>query len=212
MVEKVFALGGSVIKQKIEELEKIATSIEQNPQFVAVTGAGHLKKHQEAVKEECTKAETDLVGIKATRLNARTLQSLTEDTYPEIPQTLEEVRKAAFSGGNVTMGGLNPGFSTDAVAAVVAELFDADLYLVKDVDGVYTEDPEENPEAEKIDEIKIEELTEMTSGENEPGVYSIVDETASKIIQRSNLNAKVFKGTLENIENPEGAEGTKILT
>jgi uridylate kinase len=209
MVEKVFAVGGSTIKENFDRLKEVAEALEENEKFIAVVGGGHLKKHQEAVREECSKAETDLVGIAATRLNARTLQALMEDSASKIPETVEEVKQAA-ENGNVVMGGLNPGFSTDAVAAVVAELFDADLYLAKDVDGIYSEDPEENPEAEIFDEIEAGKLLEMTEGKNKPGVYSIVDETAVQIIQRSDLNAKVFRGSIENLENPDEASGTRI--
>ena len=212
MVEKVFALGGSVINQNFEKLDELAEALEENKHFVAVVGGGHLKKHQDAVRDECTKAETDLVGIAATRLNARTLQALLDNAAPEIPETLDEVKQAASQGQNVVMGGLNPGFSTDAVATVVAELYDADLYFVTDVDGIYTDDPEENEDAEMLEEISVEELLEMTEGKNEPGLYSIVDETAVQIIQRSNLKAKVFQGDIEKLEKPEKAEGTDIIS
>lgn len=209
---KVFALGGSVIRQYMSELENLASALEKDEQVIIVCGAGHLKRHQDAVRGSANKAETDLVGIAATRLNAKTLQTLLEDTHPSIPETIEEVRQLASKDEDIVMGGLNPGFSTDAVAAVVAELLDADLQIITDIDGIYSEDPSENSEAEKFDEISTGRLLEMTEGKNEPGVYSIVDETAVQVVERSNIKAKLLEGTLENIQNLKGAEGTDIVS
>lgn len=208
---KVYAVGGSVVNENFERLEEIAEALDNGEQVVVVTGAGHLKKHIEAVRGTATKAETDLVGIAATRFNARTLQALMDEVYPGVPETVEEVKEAVHGGDSVVMGGLNPGFSTDAVAAVVAELFDAELFIATDVDGIYDSDPENNSDAEKLDEIEVEELLEMTEGRNEPGVYSIVDETAVNIIMRSSIPAKVFRGTVENLREPGSAEGTDIV-
>lgn len=209
---KVIALGGSVIKQHMSDLERLVDALETDEQIVVVCGAGHLKKHIDAVRDSTNKAETDLVGIAATRLNAKTVQTLLDDSHPSIPETVEEVREATSTGKDVVMGGLNPGFSTDAVSAVVAELLDADLYIITDIDGIYSEDPSENPEAEKFDEIYTERLMEMTEGKNEPGVYSIVDETAVQIVERSNITAKLLEGTVDNIQNLETVESTDIVS
>lgn len=206
----VIAVGGSVIKQNFEELEKFTEELEKNEPLIAVVGAGHLKKHQDAVRDKCSKAGTDMVGIAATRLNAETVKALMENAHPSVPETVEEVQEAASTGRNVVMGGLNPGFSTDAVAAILAELFEADLYLATDVDGIYTADPSEDDDAEKLESIAADRLLDMTEGKNEPGVYSIVDETAVNIIRRSGIKTKVFHGTIENIGSPEEADGTVV--
>ncbi len=211
MVDTVYAIGGSVVNQNFDRLDELADALEKDEQVAVVVGAGHLKKHQEVVRENTTKAETDLVGIAATRLNAKTLEALMEDAYPGIPETVEEVRKAAASGKSVVMGGLNPGFSTDAVAAVVAEVFGADLYIITDVDGIYTGDPGTDSEAEKLEEIEVDRLLRMTEGKSEPGTYAIVDETAVNIIGRSGIKTRVFEGTVENVEDPEEARGTEIV-
>lgn len=208
----MIALGGSVIKQYISDLDQLTQALQTEEQLVIVCGAGHLKKHIEAVREHTNKSETDLVGIAATRFNARTVQTLLNDSHPSIPETVEEVRQAVTTGKDVVMGGLNPGFSTDAVAAVVAELLEADLYIVTDIDGIYSKDPSENPDAEKFDEISTERLLEMTEGKNEPGVYSIVDETAVQIVERSNIGAKLLEGKLQNIQNLEKSDGTDIVS
>ena len=208
-ISKVFAVGGGIIQDNLENMEEFVSSFPDEEQIAVVTGAGDLNKYQSAVSGN--NGEKDLIGIKATRLHAQTVLTEMENAYPETPETPEEVQVAASSGKNVVMGGLVPGYSTDAVAATVAELLDADLYIATTVDGIYSEDPEEVSDAEKFDEISVEKLLEITGGANEPGVYSVVDEAAVRIIDRSEISTKIFQADLENLENPESAEGTEII-
>jgi uridylate kinase len=208
-VSKIFAVGGSIVRENLDEIEEFADSFPEDEQIAVITGAGELNRYQSAVTGN--NGEKDLIGIKATRLHAQTLITEMENAYPEIPEKPEEVQAAAASGKNVVMGGLVPGYSTDAVAATAAELLDADLYIATTVDGIYSEDPEENPEAEKFDEISVEKLLDITGGANEPGIYSVVDETAVRMIERSGIETKIFRATHENIQNPEDAEGTDII-
>ena len=158
---------------------------------------------------EASEGDKDLIGIQATRLNAKTLGT-EMNAHPKIPETAEEIKEAVQTGQDLVMGGLNPGFSTDAVAAITAELLDAELYIVTDIDGVYTEDPS-NPDAEKLDEVSISELREIVSGNSsDAGSYELIDKTALDIIERSNIETIVMEGTVENLENPGDAEGTRI--
>ncbi|MFB6158764.1 MAG: UMP kinase [Candidatus Nanohalobium sp.] len=207
MVEKVFALGGSIYTSKLEETPEIAEALEQHSPVCVVVGAGELKKNIEAA--EVSQAEKDLIGIQATRLNARTLGTQM-DAHPKIPETAEEIKEVARTGDNLVMGGLNPGFSTDAVAAIAAELLDAELYIVSDVDGVYTEDPD-NENAEKLEEVSVEKLKNIVSGNSsEAGNYELIDKTALEIIERSEIPTKVMEGKTEDLEKPEEAKGTDI--
>ena len=55
----------------------------------------------------------------------------------------------------------------DTLSAIVAALIGADmLILMSDIDGLYTDDPRQNPDAEFIDEVEIidDELEEMGKG------------------------------------------------
>lgn len=208
---EVYAISGSIIRDKLENIGELAEALNSGEeQKIIVTGAGGLSKYQKAV--EGNKGEKDLIGIKATRLHAQTLLTEIEDSYPEVPEKPEEIQKAASTGKNVVTGGLVPGYSTDAVAATVAELLDADLYIATRVDGIYSGDPEENENAEKFDEITVEELLELTGGRNEPGTYSVVDESALRLIERSNIRTKVFYADNENIVDPQDADGTEIMS
>lgn len=207
---KVFAISGSLVTENLEELGELAEALESHDeQVVAVTGAGGLKEYIHAAGNFGNQGEQDLVGITGTRLNAKTLMTAM-DSYPKVPETAYEIREAASTGQNIVMGGLTPGHSTDAVAAIAAELLEADLYIATRIDGVYDRDPED-PKAEKFKDISLEELRNVISGNNEAGGHELIDGTAVDIIERSEIETKVMLGTNENIEQPDEADGT-ILT
>lgn len=207
---KVFAIGGSIVRENLERMEEMKEALEFDEQIVVVTGAGDLSKHQKAVQEFTNNGEKDLVGVQATRLNARTMVPVLE-AYPSVPETPEQLLEAVESGKNVVMGGLTPGHSTDAVGAIAAELLDAELYIPTTVDAVYNPHPDD-PEPEKLEEVTPEKLMEIVGDDYKPGSYELVDETAVKIIQRSDIRTKIFEGSLENLSEPEKAEGTEIVS
>jgi uridylate kinase len=209
MVSKVYSIGGSVVRENLDRIDELADALESEEQVVIVTGAGDLSEHQDALKETASNATRDLVGIKATRLNAQTLLTAM-DAYPEIPETPEEIQAAATKGEDVVMGGLVPGYSTDAVAATAAELLDAKLYIATTVDGVYSGHPDES-DAEKLDEVTYDELLEIVGDDYEAGSYELVDRTAVKLAKRSEIPIRIFEGTLENLENPGDAPGTDVV-
>lgn len=210
-VEKVYAVSGSLVTENLEELGELAEALESSDeQILVVVGAGGLKSYIFAAGEYGNQGEQDLVGIAATRLNARTLMTGMEKVYPDVPDTAEEIRTAASTGLNVVMGGLTPGHSTDAVAAIAAELLDAELNIATSIDGVYDRNPEE-PGAEKLDEVSTEELRNIIDGNNEAGKHELVDSTAVEIIERSDIRTRIFEGSLENLRNPDEADGTTVL-
>jgi len=209
-VDKVYAVSGSLITENLDELGDLAEALQDGEeQILVVTGAGGLKEYIYAAGDFGNQGEQDLVGIAATRLNAKTLMTAM-DAYPDTPKTAEEVRKAASTGQNVVMGGLTPGHSTDAVAAIAAEILEADLYIATTVDGVYDKDPEEE-DAERFDEISTEKLRDVVSGNNEAGGHELIDLTAIDIIERSGTETKILEGTVENISDPDEALGTRIV-
>jgi uridylate kinase len=206
--DKVFAVGGSIYTEKIEETPEIADVLQKHSPVAVVVGAGDLKKNIKAA--DVSEADKDLIGIQATRLNARTLGTQM-DAHPKIPETAEEIREIAKTSEDIVMGGLNPGFSTDAVAAITAELLDTELCIATDINGVYTEDPA-NESAEKLDEVSMSELRDIVSENgSEAGSYKLIDKVALDIIERSSISTKIFEGSIENLENPEKAEGTDIV-
>src|SRR5437879_8523747 len=81
------------------------------------------------------------------------------------------------------MGGLQPGQSTSAVAALAAEITRAEILVNgTDVDGVYTEDPKKNSKAKLMRSVHVDKLLNWAmSGEVFAGRYELLDPLAIKI-------------------------------
>jgi len=92
-------------------------------------------------------------------------------------------------GDNDTLIGDN-----DTLSAIVASLIDADLLiLLSDIDGLYTDDPNRNPEAEYIEQVDelTEELLSMgkkSTGSNVGTGGMNTKLIAAKIATRSNID------------------------
>jgi uridylate kinase len=130
-------------------------------------------------------------------LNARLLvDGLGEYAFPEIPVTIDELKQYFSAGKIVGMGGLQPGHSTNAVAALAAETIRAEKFVnATDVDGVYTDDPAKNPTASKLDKVSIAQLMKLLSkNEITAGAYELMDPLALRIIQRSKIATTILDG------------------
>ncbi len=89
-------------------------------QIVIVTGGGkNARKYIDTARRlGASEALCDQMGILVSRLNAQLLiTSLGDDAYPEVPVSVEELGQFFQFGKVVAMGGLQPGHSTNAVAA-----------------------------------------------------------------------------------------------
>jgi uridylate kinase len=95
------------------------------------------------------------------------------------------------------MGGTTPGHTTDAVAALLAEMVGADLLVyATSVPGVFSADPNETDGAERYDRLTASELVDVIASiETAAGSNAPVDLLAAKIIERSGLQAVVLDGT-----------------
>ena len=70
------------------------------------------------------------------------------------------------------------------------------MVIATSVDGVYSSDPRENPDAKKYDVMTAKELVSVViSTEMKAGSKSPVDPLASKIIERCNIDTIVMDGT-----------------
>jgi uridylate kinase len=147
--------------------------------IIATGGGGNARSYVQAIREiGATETVCDEMGIACTRLNAKLMISaLEENAYPYIPKNTHEVSVAIESGKIIVLGGLNPGHSTDAVAAIVSELVRASMLIkATDSDGIFTEDPKKNPSARKLDTITCKELLKMVlSTSLSAGEYELFD-------------------------------------
>jgi len=188
--------------------------------LIVVTGGGEEARKYIGAARKLGGSELvcDLIGIQVSRLNARLLISrLGIDAFPEPPTNVEELRKAFETEKIVVLGGLQPGQSTNAVAALSAESIDADLLInATDVDGVYTVDPQKDANAKKLDEIDADDfLKKILTNELWAGSYELFDPVAVKIVKRSKIPTRIIDGRkVSNIERVVKGEklGTLILT
>ncbi|HEY4657541.1 MAG TPA: UMP kinase [Candidatus Bathyarchaeia archaeon] len=192
----VVKLGGALFKREPDTKaiarmgQALADFAKQGNQLVLVAGGGeNARAYIHAARNlGADESTSDLVGIQVTRLNAELLRlSLGSVGVPEIPTSLSELRSLVGNSRAVVMGGLQPGQSTNTVAALAAEITRAEsLVNGTDVAGVYTEDPKKNPKAKLIRSVHVDKLLSWAmSGEVFAGRYELLDPLAIKILQRA---------------------------
>ena len=213
-----FAFPSRPEKPLLKEYVKLLTGLVGEHHLVIVTGGGEVARAYIGAAREMGVSESlcDQLGILTSRLNARLLtDGLGEYAFPEIPVTIGELKHYFASGKIVAMGGLTPGHSTNAVAAIAAETIGAELLVnATDVDGVYSSDPEKDKSARRLEEVNVAELTTILSkNEMKAGAYELMDPLALRIIERSKLTTIILDGRkTENVRRALRNEkvGTKV--
>jgi uridylate kinase len=214
-----FAFAEGKTEPLISDYVKLLKQLSIEHHFVVVTGGGAVARSyiRAARNMEVPESLCDQLGILVTRLNARLLvDGLGDQAFPEIPTTVAELKHYFASGRVVAMGGLQPGQSTNAVAAIAAETIKANLFLnATNVDGVYTTDPRKDSTAKRLEEVDVSRLTEiLSSNKMQAGAYDLMDPIALRIIERSKIPTVILDGrTLTNVTRAIRNEktGTKIL-
>lgn len=194
-----FAFPGRPKKPLLKEYVKLLSGLVGEHQLVVVTGGGEVARAYitSAREMEVPESLCDHLGILTSRLNARLLaDALGEYAFPQIPTTIGELKHYFVSGKIVAMGGLTPGHSTNAVAAIAAETVAAELLVnATDVEGVYSSDPAKDKRAKKLDKVTVSKLTTILSKmEIIAGAYELMDPLALRIIARSKLRTVVVDG------------------
>lgn len=210
--------GGSIINPgeiKVDTIKSIAAALkelkEEDHEILTVTGGGKTSRNYiEAAKElGAPHKDLDQIGISVTRLNAKLLISaLGELADPEPPHNFEKSTRVMLKNKIPVMGGTQPGHTTDAVAAELADSSNSELLIFfTDVEGVYTADPKKDEKAEKIPRMKTSDLSKLMSKMKfEPGMSVIVDPLAVEILQRSKIKTLVLgKEEIERL--PQIIEG-----
>ncbi|RLF65269.1 MAG: UMP kinase [Thermoplasmata archaeon] len=201
----VISLGGSLIsKEKIDmgyikEIVEILREAACNFKLAVVVGGGRTAREYINAAKGFTDSYymLDRIGIEATRLNALLLISALEDiAYPEVPRSVDEAVEYIRNSRIVVMGGTEPGHTTDAVAALLAERLRAQrLIIATNVDGVYDKDPRKYKDARKLKKLTFRELLDIVmSVPPEPGVNTVIDHLAALIINRSKIRTIVING------------------
>jgi len=147
----------------IAEVQRSGTEI------CMVVGGGNIFRGVSVAAQGMERASADYMGMLATVMNALALQSALEEldvpnrVLSAIPMStvcepyirrravrhMEKGRVVIFAAGTG-----NPYFTTDTAAALRASEMDCDCLLKgTKVDGVYSADPEKEPDAERFDSL-----------------------------------------------------------
>ncbi len=169
----------------------------------AVVGGGSLAREMIKMAEEMElkEPEQDEAAISVSRLVAQLLlMKLGEAGAGKVPMSIEKAADFVEDGKVVVMGGLKPGMTTDAVAAMLAERIGADL-LVKatDQEGIYTRDPRKYRDARKLDVLSFDDLTRFFEKEkHEAGIHQVLDPEAVRILRKRKTRTIVLNGFTPN--------------
>jgi len=204
----VISLGGSILipsleKNKIKEYVPVLGEIAAHYRvFVVVGGGGEARRYIAITRTlGIDEGTSDEIGILITRLNANLLiAALGEKAYPKVAESHAEAKKFAESGKIVVMGGITPGQTTDAVAAVLAERVSASVFInVTSVDGIYSADPKKNKKAERFETLTPGHLLQIVGGTGlTAGSNTVLDIVAARVVERSRIPLVVLDGN-----NPE---------
>jgi uridylate kinase len=194
-----FAFPPGLEKPLVAEYVRLLRELVGEHRLVVVTGGGETARNyiNSARSMGVSESLCDQLGILVSRLNARLLtDALGEYAFPEIPVNIDELKHYFASGKIVAMGGLTPGHSTNAVAAIAAETVGAELFVnATDVDGVYTSDPGKDKHAKKLEKVSVTQLTQILSKTGiMAGAYDLMDPLALRIIERSKLSTVIVDG------------------
>lgn len=175
---------------------------DMNVQLGVVVGGGNIWRGAEAEAEGMDRATADYGGMLATIINALALQDALErhhevDTRIQSAINVQQVaepyiRRRAIrhlEKGRVVLfaaGTGNPFMTTDTTAALRAiEIEAAVLLMAKhNVDGVYESDPNENPNAERLEYLPYFKALEMRLG--------VMDSTALSLCMEHELPIIIF--------------------
>jgi len=210
---RLFGLEDSKI---LKDYAAFLVKISKIHQPIVIAGGGKIARHYitHARSSGADESTLDELGIEVSRLNAKLLiYALQDKAYPHPPTNLKEVAHAADSGLIVITGGLHPGQSTNATAALIAEKVRASVFFnATDVDGIYDSDPNKNKNAKKFRRIELKKLRKMlVHQESIAGGYDLMDIVALKVIERSKIKTRIIKADIKTLEkvikgSPEGTE------
>ncbi len=230
----ILSVGGSILAKELSPdsflgYANALKELAKEHEIIVVTGGGVAARDYINVARStgANEVECDYIGIDITRLNAKLLISALGDAaYPEPPKDYKQAQEVLPTGKIIVMGGVIPGQTTDAVAAILTEYLKADMLVISTaVDGVYSADPHKDPQAIKYDTMTAKQLvnTVMTT-EMKAGSKSPVDPLAAKIIERCKIETIVMEGSdpqnvlkviMQESENNEDKKevylGTRII-
>jgi uridylate kinase len=183
--------------------QEIAAVQKEGYEVAIVVGGGNIFRGLSEAAKDMDRANADYMGMLATVINALALRDALERAGAECRvQTAIVIQEVAepyirlrairhLEKGRIVIfaaGTGNPFFTTDTTAALRAAEIGADAVLkATRVDGIYTSDPETNPDAELLHELDYMHAISEQLG--------VMDTTAVTMCMENNLPIRVFNVT-----------------
>lgn len=212
--EQKFGINEAMVRKVAAQVKDIH---DLGVQVAIVVGGGNFWRGR--TSGDMDRATADYMGMLATVMNSLALQDgLLAAGVKARVQTAIEMREIAepyarrkaisqLEQGDIVIFGAGTGspfFSTDTTAALRAVEVGADIILLaKNVDAVYSDDPQTNPDA-----VKYDELTHMEVIEKD---LKVMDLTAATLCKDNNIAIHVF-GVAEEGNVLKAVCGEKIGT
>lgn len=218
-------MGGDEFGINTDVVTKIAREVKEiydmGVEVAVVIGGGNIFRGVSGAAKGIERATADYMGMMATVMNSLALKEFFEkegittriqsafmmqqvvEAYarPKAIQYLEEGKLVIFAGGTG-----NPFFTTDTAAALRGVEMNCDLMLkATNVDGIYTDDPKINKDAQRYETITFDEAIQKR--------LKVLDTTAFALCREQKLGIIVFsiskEGALKRIVLGE-KEGTVV--
>lgn len=220
----VLSVGGSLffddkpLTSKIAKFAGVLNRLEgEGKRFAIVVGGGKPARSYVACAKSlgATNYAQDELGIMITRANALVFIQALEKSHKQVITSPVDAISVLEAGKIPVFGGLIPSFTTDAVAALVAEALGGDFVNLTDVDGVYSADPKKSKNAKLFGEASYDRVLSLVkNSKSKPGQNFVLDLPCINILKRSSIRGIVLNGNdLENFEsfiNGQNFRGTVI--
>ena len=206
--ERSFGISPAMLKLYATEIKAL---VDHDVEVAIVIGGGNIFRGLQASDSGIERVTGDYMGMLATCINGMALQSAleTEGVYTRLVSAIEMreiaepyIRRKAIrhvEKGRVVIfsaGTGSPYFTTDSAAALRANEVGANVILKGTrVDGIYSADPEKDPNAQKFDKVTFSKV--ISEG------LKVMDMTAFTLCKENDLPIIVFdihkKGNLLNV-------------
>jgi uridylate kinase len=183
-----------------EYARQVTEVVSKGCEVAIVIGGGNIFRGLSGTESGFDRVKGDQMGMLATVINSLAFESAIKklggkakvftsirmepvgELYDrdKVTESLKDGIICILSGGTG-----NPFFTTDTAAALRAVEIRADVLLKGTrVDGVYTTDPEKDPDARKFDNISFEEVIDRR--------LKVMDSTAFTMCRENNMPVVVF--------------------
>ncbi len=197
MGDKAFGIDNNRLKSYALQIKEI---YDAGVEVAIVIGGGNIFRGVQAEEGGMDRTHGDYMGMLATMINSMALQSAleSEGVHSRLQSAIEMkaiaepfIRRRAvrhLEKGRVVVFGAgtgNPYFTTDSAASLRAIEINADVILKGTrVDGIYSADPEKDPNATKYDMISFDDVYKKG--------LNIMDMTAFTLCKENDLPIIVF--------------------